>query len=173
MNKPQLFIGIDPGAKGAICLLNAATQQMAFCSTGQSIKPLVEWCELAKKEGNIRFACIEDVHSLVGMSAKSNFNFGRNVQLLHDVLEMAELPKDMVQPKDWQKAVGIKSKKWPKGTPTSVRSKWLKEQVASLCTNLYPSSSKFIYGPQGGLRDGNSDALMIAHYCYLTHKLAE
>lgn len=158
----QLFIGIDPGAKGSICLLDPVSQDMAFCSTDQPIIKLVEWFERAKKEGNIRYACIEDVHSMYGMSAKSNFNFGRNLQLLHDAIEVARLPKDMVQPKKWQKLVGLKQ---------GLKSKEIKKAVATIATNLYPSAP--LYGPKGGLLDGKSDALMIAHYCYLTHKISE
>lgn len=164
MTQRQLFIGIDPGAKGAICLLEPIEKLMAFCPTDLPIRKQVDWLNMTKEEGNVRFVCIEDVHSLHGMSAKSNFNFGRNLQLLHDAIDMAELPKDLVQPKKWQKNVGVKS---------GLKGKEIKLAVAELCTNLYPRSATEIYGPKGGLLDGRSDALMIAHHCYLTHKISE
>ena len=57
----------------------------------------------------------------------------------------------------WQKSIGVKAK-----------GKAIKKDVADICSRLYPLVD--IYGPRGGLQDGLSDALMIAHYNYLKYK---
>ena len=160
--KRQLFIGIDPGATGAICLLEPVEQKIAFCETTLLFPKLVEWLLRAKNEGNLRFATVEDVHSIPGAASKSSFNFGRNLEKLHNALAMAGIPTDLVRPKVWQKTIGLRPK-IPKDK--------IKKEVAAIATRLYPSAS--LYGPRGGLLDGRSDALMIAHYCYLTHKIKD
>jgi len=63
-----------------------------------------------------------------------------------------------VQPKKWQKTIGVTKK-----------GKEIKKEVASICSRLYPDAE--IYGPKGGLLDGKSDALMIAHYAFLNYKV--
>ena len=37
-----------------------------------------------------------------------------------------------------------------------------KQEIADLAQRLYPAAS--LHGPRGGLRDGRSDALLLAHY---------
>lgn len=160
MSNNQLFIGIDPGSTGAMCLLDPLGNNIAFMKTSNPFKELVEWFNLCRQQGNLRLACIEDVHSLPLVSAKSNFSFGRNLERLHCALEMADMPRELVQPKKWQKLIGLKQ---------GLDKKIIKKETAKIAIRLYPEAE--IYGPRGGLLDGRSDALMIAHYCYLTHKL--
>lgn len=100
---------------------------------------------------------IEDVHSIFGTSAKSNFNFGFNTGLITGIIQASGLPLAKVQPKAWQKAVGCKSS-----------GKDLKKEVGKLAQDLYPYAD--ITGPKGGLLDGKSDSLMIAHYATLTYR---
>ena len=102
-------------------------------------------------EFNLAVIMIEDVKSLFGMSAKSNFSFGYNVGVVNTLALASEVAVDNVMPKKWQKHVGVRAK-----------GKDIKKDVASICDRLYPHVS--IRGPKGGLQDGKSDALMIAHY---------
>ena len=107
---------------------------------------------------------IEDVHSLFGMSAKSNFQFGRNVGIIYAVLAATGQGIDLVTPKVWQKEIGAVL---PKSIKKD-RSKALKKMVGGIAERLYPNAP--IFGPKGGLLDGKSDSLMIAHYCYLKYR---
>jgi hypothetical protein len=87
------------------------------------------------------------------MSAKSNFTFGRNLGSIHAIAEIncfGRIPST-VAPKVWQKFAGVTAK-----------GKWIKKEVAQIATKLYPTAN--IRGKRGGLLDGRSDALMIAHY---------
>lgn len=165
MSKSQYFIGIDPGAKGAICLLCVGEDKttLDFLDNDTSVEILHR--NLSKVSQLITMAMIEDVHSLHGMSAKSNFSFGWNVGMLRTLLDLQSFGHDLVKPKEWQKGVGVSVPQKFKG---SVRSKMLKNAVADMCERLYPGCQ--IRGPQGGLKDGRSDALMIAHFCRLKYK---
>jgi len=155
-------IGVDPGAIGALFLLklNSAAQPRIYFMDNKAVLSVVHnWLTRAGLEMNIRMSMIENVHSIQGTSAKSNFNFGRNVGTINTLLDLQDFGKDLVTPKTWQKFAGIPAK--PKGTIRT--SAQLKKLVAETCERLYPGCD--IRGPKGGLLDGRSDALMIAHYC--------
>jgi hypothetical protein len=87
------------------------------------------------------------------MSAKSNFGFGRSVGIVTAVSEIVTkgIVAKTVTPKVWQKYAGVTAK-----------GKAIKKEVSLIATTLYPLAN--IYGPKGGLLDGRSDALLIAHY---------
>lgn len=161
------IISCDPGATGALCLLrkfdDKPTKIFFFDHKNNTTRQLNNWLINADNEMNINMAIIEDVHSLIGMSAKSNFNFGRNLERMHTLLSLRSFGLDLVTPKVWQKNAGVKA--IPKGTKrTPVQ---LKKEVASLAERLYPGCS--IYGPKGGLLDGRSDSLLIGHYGLLKY----
>jgi hypothetical protein len=159
----HIVIGCDPGAKGAICYLQIAPDtppNIHFMDNSKSVIHMNEWLSNAVKTVQINQAYIEDVHSLFGMSAKSNFNFGKNLGIVETLLKIQPFVLKTVQPKVWQKFVGVDIPKEIKGAQ---RSKAIKTRVAELCEELYPGCE--IWGPKGGLMDGRSDALMIAHYC--------
>jgi hypothetical protein len=158
----QVFIGIDPGVKGAICILDPTEGKAIFLNTTDDARNLINTLTRCNDEvSNVRCIMIEDVHSIHGMSAKSNFQFGANVGRVNTVAEATGFMVDKVTPKKWQKEVGVKS---------TTKGKAIKPEVAEICSRLYPDVS--IRGPKGGLLDGRSDALMIAHYCYLKHKMS-
>jgi len=151
------YIGIDPGKSGAICLLVPDANKIGFIDN--SVKPvdIATWIRLAKSEFVIYSAMIEKVHAIQGTSAGSNFSFGYNTGLISGVIQASGLGLDQVTPKMWQKHISVKAK-----------GKAIKKEVAEICERLYPHAS--IRGPRGGLLDGRSDALMIAHYAYHKYK---
>lgn len=104
-------IGIDPGATGAIVLLE----------DGQPI----EWAEMpVNKIGSttrvnaaaltdfIASCCcthvyVEAVHSMPKQGVASSFNFGHNVGTVMGVLGAMGLPHTLVTPQAWKKAMGL------------------------------------------------------------------
>lgn len=157
MTDKRVFFGVDPGAKGALCVLDPLNMDPKFISLGLPIPELyeeIERCVLdLKSEGRVPLAIIENVHSIQGASAKSNFQFGYNVGSINTILMALRLPLDTVTPKQWQAYLGVKSK----GSA-------IKRDVAQRVATLYPSAG--LYGPRGGLLDGNADSLGIAHYYF-------
>ena len=155
----MLVCGIDPGANGAIAVLDSTNpDSVALLDLkNNSIVNVHNWLikELNYKP-KLSKQCtfwIEDVHSLFGMSAKSNFGFGRNFGIALAIAKVgtSDGPIHQVTPKIWQKFAGVTAK-----------GKDIKKQVAEIATRLYPTAN--VYGKRGGLLDGRSDALMIAHY---------
>jgi crossover junction endodeoxyribonuclease RuvC len=159
-----VYLGIDPGAKGCLCFLDSSTKKMAFLPT-----PCLEfsareiWKTTVATHGchHIAAAAIEDVHSIYGMSAKSNFQFGWNVGAINTLLEITGIGFERVAPKVWQKGVGITARRPARKPPE------LKKAIAELALRLYPDAP--ILGPRGGILDGRSDSLMIAHYLLLKY----
>ena len=152
------ILGIDPGAKGAVCVYAPLSQSIDFVDLDK-----VGWAELIQYLSRFSFSCvfIEQVRSLPGMSAKSNFSFGYNIGQLDTALELAGLSPIKVLPKVWQRVVGV-------SIPSKTNSRDRKLITAERCLELFPDAE--IYGPKGGLKDGRSDALLIAHYGYLLTK---
>jgi hypothetical protein len=166
----MLLLGVDPGTQGALCLLDSVTGISKFHDTPntkdiwQSTHDIEDWLRVRPPF----HIAIEDVHSMGGMSAKSNFQFGRNLGLVEAVTNLSDSENDVeyVQPKVWQKACEI-TFIYPHFASPAQKAKIRKKATAARCKELYPKCE--IYGPKGGLKDGRSDALMIAHYLLLKY----
>jgi hypothetical protein len=157
------YMGVDPGSKGAICLLDPLGNIEFYANP--DIKGTNSWHLfkiLDKIASSLPVCYVEDVHSLYGMSAKSNFSFGRNVQAVHTLLHLVEIDFELVQPKVWQKAVGIADKK----VRDDLYKGSIKQAVVARAKEIYPSAT--LHGPRGGILDGPADALMLAHYALIT-----
>ena len=149
--------GIDPGNNGAICVLDRTdSTYIAFCDLKKSTTyDIAIWLFDQK----VTYIWIEDIHSLYGMSAKSNFNFGKNLGVVTTISEIISKGDNSkihtVTPKIWQQYIGVTKK-----------GKHIKKNVADIAKKLYPNVE--IHGKRGGLLDGRSDACMVAYYG-LTH----
>lgn len=157
-NKPEVVVGIDPGQRGSICAIQVKSLEAIFYPTSEKPIDIVGFFEQLDRECDIRVIMIEDVHAIPGTAAGSNFKFGYNVGVINALAQVTGHRVDLVPPKRWQKAVGVKQ-----GT----KGKDIKIAVAGICDRLYPKAK--IRGPKGGLLDGRSDALMIAHYAILKY----
>lgn len=157
------FLGIDPGANGAVCVLDPLNPTPTFVSLSPKLMffevQQAIWDEV--QDATVH-ATLEEVHSLYGMSAKSNFTFGGMFWRAKSLLESMQYPYELVQPKAWQQAVGAPTRKF------LGKEMDLKHAIADLAQGYYPTAQ--LHGPKGGLMDGRSDALMIAHYAYITHR---
>ena len=152
-------VGIDPGSSGAIAVLDSLNpDSIALLDLKKhSIFEISSW--LTSRYKNIEYEeeaivkiWVEDIHSMYGMSARSNFGFGRNLGIALTISEMLTgVTPGMVAPKVWQKYIGVTAK-----------GKAIKRQVANIAQYLYPQAE--LHGKKGGLLDGRSDALMIAYY---------
>ena len=153
--------GIDPGINGAIAVLDSENPDSVelLDLKKNTIFEVFDWMEGEISSFSPGEIWIEDIHSMYGMSAKSNFGFGKNLGIVTAIAEIfqGEAPKKAkitirtVTPKVWQKYVGVTAK-----------GKAIKKQVAKIAQYLYPQAE--LHGKRGGLLDGRSDALMIAYY---------
>lgn len=155
----KVYLGLDPGHNGSICFLYE-DNTVKFLDNSLPLSILIEGIKSMICTHTVQMCMIEDVHSIYGSSAKSNFTFGFNTGLLHGIISTLGLPLDQVQPKVWQKHIGVKS---------TVKGKFVKLAVAEIMQKVYPSITFDIYTPRSRLRDGRSDAIGIASYCKFKH----
>lgn len=149
------FIGVDPGKSGGICLLVPELKYIEFVEMAAKPMFIYEWMRAQNKNYNLQVIMLEKVHAIQGTSAGSNFTFGYNTGGISWLSDAVGCGVDHVTPKTWQKYLGVTHK-----------GKAIKKEVAKLISQMYPYAE--IHGPRGGLLDGRSDALAIAHYA--SHK---
>lgn len=164
------IIGLDPGTKGGVCKLSGVDGKILdyepfivkkgkpdYLATMNMLQdylvdPLIEriW--------------IEDVHSLGGVSATSNFSFGFNYGWLIAQLMLYPHPYSTVPPKKWQKEL------WIDEDIVAASGKRDTKATSLACARrLFPGDT-FI--PKSCERcsvanDGVVDAALIAYYGYV------
>ena len=147
----MLYIGIDPGAKGSMCLIANGKVLFKDFDLKEYSNTLKAFLDTDDTE---LMVAIEKVHAMPGQGVSSSFSFGQRLGELEGMLTALQIPYELVAPKDWQKACGIPAKSDKKG-------------IASVIQKLYPTAE--LYGNKGGLRDGRSDALGLAHFIRLKY----
>jgi crossover junction endodeoxyribonuclease RuvC len=85
-------LGIDPGATGALVLLE----------DGQPI----EWTEMPTTQIGTHIY-VEQVHAMPGQGVVSMFNFGHSCGTVMGVLGALGIPHTMVTPQAWKKSAGL------------------------------------------------------------------
>ena len=145
----MVYIGIDPGAKGSMCLISNGKVVFKDFDLKEYSNTLKTFCNPSEL-----MVAIEKVHAMPGQGVSSSFSFGQRLGELEGILTALQIPYELVAPKDWQKACGIPAKSDKKG-------------IASVMQKLYPTAE--LYGNKGGLRDGRSDALGLAHFIRLKY----
>lgn len=158
MSKQRVWVSADPGSRGSFCALREDNQAI-FLKTTEKPMEILAWFKQLDHEYEVMVVMIENVHAIHGSAAKATFSFGFNAAVVEVIPQTVGLSVDKVNPKKWQKTVGVRS---------SIKGKHIKTEVASICARLYPKIS--VHGPRGGLLDGKSDSLMIAHYAKLTYR---
>jgi len=171
----KYYIGLDVGKRGGIAVIDERGNIMVR-STPQiageiDVHALRDF--LVSFEGEIHCA-IEDVHSIFGSSAKSNFQFGRSLGILEGMVIAYDFPFTKVQPKVWQKEMwsGISPVLINTGKKTkdgNIKYKADTKATSSLaCKRLFPSidlrdtNRKTDRSKKD--HDGIIDALLIAEY---------
>lgn len=149
----RVWIGIDIGAKGGIAVIDSSNTVLKLLDYSE------HWADelsLIKAEYDVYMIVAEKVHSMPGQGVKSVFSFGWKLGELEGILHTLGLPYILVRPQEWMKGLSLPKDKTAR-----------KKELASLASSMFPMAE--IYGARGGLKDGRSDALMIASYCKKTY----
>lgn len=98
------IIGIDPGAKGFVCTMDADTREMEWMSMeDEGLTAVADY--LRRYDPRECHVVMEEVHALFGASAKSTFAFGETFGYLQGVIGALGLSYTLVNPKVWQKEI--------------------------------------------------------------------
>lgn len=103
--------GIDPGATGAIVMLEDGIpiewDEMPVVKIGSTTRvnpsALSDFLMSCKPE----HVYVEAVHSMPKQGVASSFNFGHNVGTVMGVLGAMYIPHTLVTPQKWKKAAGL------------------------------------------------------------------
>lgn len=103
----KYYLGIDVGKDGGLALYNSETGVLMTWLIPDDLKGLDEcFSDIRREVGTADIlVLIEDVHSIFGSSAKSNFQFGR-IKGVKEALSVCWFGGyELVQPKKWQGVV--------------------------------------------------------------------
>lgn len=103
---PGGFLGVDPGAKGALALVTFEgaplwvedMPSLTGAALGAALRDLLEG-------EAIQVACVEQVASRPGQGVRSMFTFGANWGAILGALGALNIPTELVTPSKWKPAM--------------------------------------------------------------------
>ena len=111
----MIIIGIDPGIKGAICILKDGKILDVFDMptmpvgkknksqvNGSQIYNEIKKATINEEKTNIKVV-IEQVSAMPGQGVTSMFNFGQSFGVLKGIFSAMQIPMDFVSPVKWKK----------------------------------------------------------------------
>lgn len=155
----KVYIAIDPGVRGFVSIINKDGKFVKAFPLLKNTK-IVDVVEISQNlfdlsiyEGRCH-VILEDVHSIFGSSAKSNFNFGWILGVIEGILSTIGLPYTKVAPKTWQKLMY-------QGIPKNENKKVMSIMA---CHKIYPTVNLKRTERCKNEDDNFSDSLLMAEY---------
>jgi hypothetical protein len=109
---------------------------------------------------DVSYCLIERVHSFPGAGVSSMFTFGRNAGLLIGILLANHIPHEEIEPRTWQKALGIPPRiKKPKKPKPFIQ--YPAEETQAQWKNRLRSKAQTLF-PNLNITLATADALLIA-----------
>ena len=142
----MIYIGIDPGAKGAMAVLSERHPPMLFAYHPEVY---IQTLKTFKQEGEDCICCIEAVHSITGQGIASSFKFGQTYGWLLGVLDAIGIPYQPITPQKWKKEFGLNADK---------------AASVEVCKRLYPGICLLRTELSRKDDDGIAEALLMATY---------
>lgn len=102
----RIYIGIDPGAKGFVCVCCGGVYThipLRESPKSKGINPAVLKELRGISERGDCVCCIESVHAMPGQGVSSTFTFGQNFGMILGVVSANSIPYELVSPNKWQK----------------------------------------------------------------------
>ena len=147
----SLFVGIDPGASGAIVGIQG--RDMVTCFKMPKTEYDIMDClgELQTEKEVVPVVRLEWIHPAIQGVGKSSMSklYGNYMQL-RMALAASGLRWETARPQDWQQALGI-----PRRKKTENTTQW-KNRLKARTLQLFPQEEVTLW---------NCDALLIATYC--------
>jgi crossover junction endodeoxyribonuclease RuvC len=147
-----MYIGIDPGATGAVGFVTPYGKFHAvFPSPRIGKEPDIPAMArlIRENSGREAFAVLEKVHAMPGQGVVSMFTFGRNYGLWQGILVALEIPYLLVTPQGWKKEMLTGTKKE-------------KADAQAIAASLWPAHSHL--WTTAASHAGRAEALLMAEY---------
>ena len=95
----MIYVGIDVGKKGALAILNDDTLEIkCHYFDYDKYKEIFRYCQQSKC-----VVFIESVHAMPHQGVTSMFNFGQHFGQLLGMLDILDIPYELVNPQKWKK----------------------------------------------------------------------
>ncbi len=141
----MIYIGIDPGKKGAMAILqNGEVKLIPFDEM-----EYINYIEAAASLGTEIKCCLEHVNAMPGQGVTSMFSFGENFGFIRGVLQAYSIPYELVRPQKWKKEYSITADK---------------NDSVSVCKRLFPQALLKRTKRCKKDDDGIAEALLMAEY---------
>ena len=156
----KAFIGIDPGANGAMVAI-LETGEVKILRFGKCTdKEIYEFANDLAFDYEC-FCILEKVHSMPGQGVSSTFTFGNNFGFIRGILTATRIRFDDKAPRVWQKVLGITPRVTGKKEGETEESKTeFKRRVREKAEQLFPEVK---------MTNDIADALLIAEFTRRTH----
>jgi hypothetical protein len=162
------WAGIDPGLHGAIAIIRPDGTAIAFemPSTPKQLARIFNQHVIPAK---VDFCLIENLHALPTKhrGSHSSWVLAENRGVLIGMLEIADIKYDSIEPRSWQKSLGVVARqKAPKGhgallnyIPEESYGQF-KKRLMGYATKLFPGMD---------VNENIADALLLAEVCRRIH----
>lgn len=168
--KELVYLGIDPGKSGGIIALRhdgavMEKQVMPILGDNLDVAALYDLFKDLQERFTI-VVVLEDVHSIFGMSAATNFVFGYVCGAIEAVVLCLKLKLVKVAPKTWQKEIWDNGDKVYKPKKPEQKNPSIDTKATSLCaaTRLFPREDLRKSTRSKIPADGIVDAILLAEY---------
>ena len=142
----MFFLGIDPGADGAIALVNNVGEYQD-CVCARKVTPTDMYLFLKKYQGDIPYGVLEKVSSSPQQGVKSAFSFGVSFGFVRGLLVCNAVSYEEASPVKWMKAMNCMTGGNKNVTKAAAQRLW----------------------PTCKITHANADALLIAEYARRTY----
>ena len=144
----MIYIGIDPGKKGAIAWLENGCQAVWPYSNEMLVQICKEAMEAIEHEQKV-IVCVEKVGAMPGQGVTSMFNFGKSAGFIEGVLQAYGIPYQLVPPQTWKREFSLGHSK---------------EDSITVCKRLFPGVNLLPTERCKKESDGMAEALLMAEY---------
>lgn len=145
----KYYLGIDPGQSGGLALIDENGKHYASWKMPESERFI--WDVIDHNASLADKAVIEQVHSFPGQGVASTFKFGVGYGGLRMALIAAYVSFEEVNPRTWQKALGIKPMDKKQESHRD-----FKKRLQAKAQQLFPTVTVTL---------AIADALLLAEYC--------
>lgn len=164
--KKDLFVGVDPGRKGAICAYDG--RSIVLCEMLPFLDKLIDENGLSRIIDDIRMHgnivnCMVEFQQTMGppTSPRSAFTAGQSYGALKAVLVCKGVPFDTIKPTEWKKLIGVSRTK-KKGMSHAEHKRILKQLAIKKAMSLAPGFSFIPTARSRNPSDGMCEAFLLS-----------
>lgn len=161
-----LILGVDPGAHGALVLLDSSTGRVVHVEdmptwrqqVGRTVRERVDGMRLSEIIDTFRMmggtlAVLEDVQGFGKQPGHSMFTFGYGVGLIYMALLYNGFAIEQTAPATWKRLMNVPGK-----------NKADDSAILKRAYELFPDDRHLFTGPRGGARIDRAEAAMLARF---------